>query len=139
MSRRILFFFGPPASGKGTQAERLAEQLGLPAISTGDLLRRNNQLAGEYKAAMNEGQLVADEVINELLVARLGQADAEKGFILDGYPRTKTQFEYFYNNGQLDKNNIVICQWNMEVRLRLIRSTFKSDHKSQTTRLYVIK
>lgn len=98
MSRRILFFFGPPASGKGTQAEKLAEQLGLPAISTGDLLRRNNQLAGEYKAAMNEGQLVADEVINDLLVNRLNQADAQKGFILDGYPRTKTQFEYFYNN-----------------------------------------
>lgn len=105
MARRILFFFGPPASGKGTQAEILAKLLDLPAISTGDLLRRNNQLAGQYRAAMSEGQLVSDEVINNLLKQRLAADDVNRGFILDGYPRTKTQFEHFYNEiiGQEDQ------------------------------------
>ena len=105
MARRILFFFGPPGSGKGTQTEILSQQLGLPAISTGDLLRRHNQLAGQYKAAMSEGQLVDDQVVNDLLAERIAQPDAQRGFILDGYPRTKTQFENFYNQiiGQDDQ------------------------------------
>ncbi|NCU44241.1 nucleoside monophosphate kinase [Candidatus Falkowbacteria bacterium] len=97
MARLILFFFGSPGSGKGTQATSLSQQLGLPAISTGDLLRQHNQLSGEYSAAMNEGQLVDDELINDLLAQRLAQPDVQRGFILDGYPRNKAQFEHFYN------------------------------------------
>ena len=98
MARLILFFFGPPGSGKGTQSVNLSQQLGLPAISTGNLLRQHNQLTGEHNAAMNEGQLVGDDLINSLLVERLSQPDVQRGFILDGYPRNKTQFEYFYND-----------------------------------------
>jgi adenylate kinase len=96
MARRILFFFGPPGSGKGTQAEIISKQLGLPTISTGDLLRRQSQLDSQAQATMNQGQLISDEIINNLLNQRLAQADAQSGFILDGYPRAKTQFDYFY-------------------------------------------
>ena len=98
MARLVLFFFGPPGSGKGTQSANLSQQLGLPAISTGNLLRQHYQSIGEHNAAMNEGQLVSDDLINKLLVERLNQPDAQSGFILDGYPRNKTQFDYFYNN-----------------------------------------
>lgn len=105
MARRVLFFFGSPGAGKGTQVEILGQQLGLPIISTGDLLRRQKQLDGQYKVAMSEGQLVGDDMINDLLNQRLAQPDAKNGFILDGYPRNKTQFEHFYNNiiGQDDQ------------------------------------
>lgn len=88
---------GPPGAGKGTQAKTLAKELSLPHISTGDILRKNvaegTELGKEAKAFMNQGALVPDALVMKLLAARIDEADAKKGFILDGYPRTLAQAE----------------------------------------------
>ena len=89
-----LLIMGPPGAGKGTQATRLAARLGIPHISTGDLLRSaSGDTATEAKAReqMAAGGLVSDEVVVALLVSRLDQQDARNGFILDGFPRTVPQ------------------------------------------------
>jgi adenylate kinase len=86
---------GPPGAGKGTQAQRLAERLGVPHISTGDLFRANlkeqTPLGVEAKRYMDAGNLVPDAVTVGMVRARLGEADAAGGFILDGFPRTIAQ------------------------------------------------
>ena len=92
-----LVIMGPQGAGKGTQAARLAEHLGVPAISTGDIFRANikggtelGELAQSYTA---RGELVPDSVTNDMVRDRLGQSDATEGFILDGYPRNASQVE----------------------------------------------
>lgn len=86
---------GPPASGKGTQAKILVERLGVPQVSTGDMLRAaraaGTQLGREAEAFMTAGKLVPDEVVIGLVGERLQLEDAKKGFILDGFPRTVPQ------------------------------------------------
>ena len=93
-----IVLFGSPGSGKGTQAKLLTECLGIPHISTGDMLRereRQGSLAGTAAVAkMHAGILVSDEVINRMVEERLAERDACKGFILDGYPRTAAQAEF---------------------------------------------
>ena len=88
---------GPPGAGKGTQGEKLAEKLGIPQISTGDLFRRNidagTKLGLEAKRYLDAGDLVPAELTNQLVDARLDEPDAAKGFILDGYPRSVQQAE----------------------------------------------
>jgi adenylate kinase len=92
-----LVLVGPPGAGKGTQAERLAERLEVPHISTGDLFRANLQretpLGVEAKRYMNAGELVPDEVTVAMVRERLAEPDAAKGFILDGFPRNVSQAE----------------------------------------------
>ena len=86
---------GPPGAGKGTQAARLAEHFGIPAISTGDIFRANvkggTELGKQAQEFMNAGQLVPDSVTNAMVRDRLAQPDAAAGFLLDGYPRTTDQ------------------------------------------------
>jgi adenylate kinase len=88
---------GPPGAGKGTQAEIIAGQLGVPAISTGDIFRANvsgrTELGQKAKAYMDAGDLVPDEITVAMVQDRLGEADAEDGFLLDGFPRTIPQAE----------------------------------------------
>ncbi|GAA1878203.1 adenylate kinase [Pseudonocardia ailaonensis] len=90
-----LVLVGPPGAGKGTQAERLAEQLDIPHISTGDLFRANlrdeTPLGVEAKKYMDAGDLVPDSVTVGMVKDRLAEPDAVKGFILDGFPRTVPQ------------------------------------------------
>lgn len=90
-----IILLGAPGSGKGTQGQRLMERLGIPQISTGDLLRAavaaGTELGRKAKATMDTGQLVADEVVIGMIRERLSQPDAVKGFILDGFPRTRPQ------------------------------------------------
>lgn len=92
-----IVFLGPPNAGKGTQAKRLAAALGVPAISTGDMLRQavadGTELGRRVKAVMDAGQLVSDELMAELVKDRLEHDDAQEGFLLDGYPRTRPQAE----------------------------------------------
>jgi adenylate kinase len=92
-----LVLVGPPGAGKGTQAERLAERLEVPHISTGDLFRANlkaeTPLGVEAKTYMDAGELVPDEVTVAMVRARFTEPDAAKGFILDGFPRTAPQAE----------------------------------------------
>lgn len=92
-----LVFFGPPGAGKGTQAQRIVEQFGIPQISTGDILRAAvaagtalGQQAGPLMAA---GKLVPDELVVGIVEERLREADCARGFLLDGFPRTIPQAE----------------------------------------------
>ncbi len=98
MNQRLsVILFGPPGSGKGTQAAILKQNLGLPHISTGDILRERiasgDPLGREVAEIMNTGELVSDAIVNRIVDERVEQPDAAKGFILDGYPRTVAQAE----------------------------------------------
>jgi len=90
-----LVLVGPPGAGKGTQAAVLGEQLAVPHISTGDLFRANignsTPLGQKAKSYIDAGELVPDEVTNEMVRERLAEPDAQKGFLLDGFPRTTPQ------------------------------------------------
>lgn len=92
-----LILLGPPGSGKGTYASRLSPILGVPQIATGDLIRTEiatgSELGQRIKKYYDAGELVPDELVIELLKKRLAQADAQNGFILDGFPRTVAQAE----------------------------------------------
>jgi len=99
---KAIVLFGSPGSGKGTQAKMLMQCLGIPHISTGDMLRDQIKSDGAVGRAvgakMAAGSLVSDEVVNRMVQERLSQPDAARGFILDGYPRTIAQAE-------------PLCQW----------------------------
>lgn len=90
-----IIIFGPPGAGKGTQAKKTVDFYGIPQISTGDILRANvregTELGLAAKAYMDKGELVPDEVLIGIIKNRLKEEDCEKGFILDGYPRTIPQ------------------------------------------------
>lgn len=92
-----LILMGPPGCGKGTQAQILTAAEGIPAISTGDIFRRNlkeqTPLGIEAKGYMDAGEYVPDSVVNNMVDDRLSQPDCEPGFILDGYPRTLAQVD----------------------------------------------
>ncbi|MFA6357188.1 MAG: adenylate kinase [Candidatus Omnitrophota bacterium] len=90
-----LVLLGPPGAGKGTQAKKLAQNLGLPHISTGDILRQNvkagTDLGKQAKDIMDKGLLVGDDLVAKMLDERFSNPDIKNGFILDGYPRTLAQ------------------------------------------------
>ena len=94
-----IVFLGPPGSGKGTQASQLAKRLGVPAISTGEILReavrKKTALGQKAQAVMERGELVSDDLIVAMIGERLAEADARGGFILDGFPRTLAQARAF--------------------------------------------
>jgi adenylate kinase len=94
-----LVLLGPPGAGKGTQALKLSEKLGIPQISTGDLFRKNisegTPLGVEAKRYLDAGDLVPSELTNKLVEDRIEQPDAADGFILDGYPRSVEQAQAF--------------------------------------------
>jgi adenylate kinase len=93
-----LIFLGAPGAGKGTQAQILAESMGIPHISTGDILRAEvnaqTELGLQAKAYMNKGELVPDSLILDMIRGRLAEPDASTGWILDGFPRNVTQAEF---------------------------------------------
>ena len=92
-----IIMLGAPGAGKGTQAKMIAEKCGIPHISTGDIFRANikngTELGAKAKEYMDKGLLVPDEPVCDLVVDRIQQADCEKGYILDGFPRTIPQAE----------------------------------------------
>lgn len=95
MSATRLLLLGPPGAGKGTQADRIANKVGIPQISTGDMLRAavvaKSPIGLEAKSYMDRGDLVPDEVVIGVARERMVQPDAKRGFILDGFPRTAAQ------------------------------------------------
>ena len=101
-----LIFLGPPGAGKGTQAVRVCEQLGIPQISTGDILRRaikNETPTGlAAKSYIDKGQLVPDSVVIDIVRERLGHDDCKNGYLLDGFPRTVLQAEALETFAQID-------------------------------------
>ena len=100
-----LLIVGPQGAGKGTQAALLADSLGIPHVSTGDLFRANlaggTELGMLAKKYMDAGELVPDEVTQEMVADRVAQPDAERGFLLDGFPRNVPQADWL--NGMLEK------------------------------------
>ena len=116
-----LIFIGPPGSGKGTQAKRLASRFAVPHISTGDMLREavaeGSALGQEADKIMKSGALVPDDVMIGLIRERLAKSDARKGFILDGFPRTLVQAE------KLD----ALVAGNGTDRLRVVRLLVPDD------------
>ena len=113
----IAVFFGPPGAGKGTQAKFIANFLNLLHLSTGDILRDQlkieNTLTIKLRKIMQDGQLVSDEIVNQIVSDRIVKTDCNKGFIFDGYPRTLTQAIYinnFFSNNNLKYDYIFeIC------------------------------
>ena len=99
--RKAIILFGSPGSGKGTQAKLLKTCIGVPHISTGDMLREHIQigdnLGRDVQHEMQAGNLVSDELVNRLVEERIEQPDSRNGFILDGYPRTLVQAEALTN------------------------------------------
>src|ERR1019366_8469089 len=107
-NRRVvgpIVLLGPPGAGKGTQAKLIAETLGIPQISTGDILRdnvaRKTELGAKAKSIMERGDLVPDELVCDMVADRLQRPDCVRGFILDGFPRTVRQAEWL--DGQLER------------------------------------
>jgi adenylate kinase len=97
LSELNLILLGPPGAGKGTQAERMRDDFGLPHISTGDMLRaqvaEQTELGNAAKRYMDAGELVPDDVIIGMIIARVRDPDAADGFLLDGFPRNEAQAE----------------------------------------------
>lgn len=97
MAATKLIMLGPPGAGKGTQAQRIVEEYGMPQVSTGDMLRaarrEGTELGREAAKYMDAGELVPDEVVIGIVEERLTSSDADEGFILDGFPRTREQAE----------------------------------------------
>ncbi len=103
-----LLLVGPPGAGKGTQAQFLAAHYSIPHISTGDIFRANlkagTDIGNQARVYMDRGELVPDDVTNEMVRLRLEESDASKGFLLDGWPRNIAQAQYFH--GILSAKNI---------------------------------
>ena len=117
MGRKIVILLGHPGAGKGTQARAIVDQLDIPQISTGDMLReavaRNTSFGREAKEKMDAGDLVSDEIVNGIVAERIQREDCKNGFILDGYPRTVHQAEAF-NSQITNGDRIFVIEINAE-------------------------
>ena len=118
-----IVFFGPPGSGKGTQAKLLSKELNILHLSTGDILRdklsHGDSLSIELKKIMSSGNLVSDEILNQIIANKLMSDECSNGYILDGYPRTISQSEFllsFSKNNNLDLDII----FNFKIDFKLV-------------------
>ena len=100
---QVIILLGPPGAGKGTQAEFITDQFGIPKISTGDMLRAavkaKTPLGIEAKKVMDSGKLVSDDIIINLVKERIAEADCQKGYLFDGFPRTIAQAQALKDAG----------------------------------------
>ena len=145
-----VIFLGPPGSGKGTQAARLSELLAVPHISTGDILRthvaQQTDLGQKAKAFMDSGDLVPDQLILDMVQDRLHQPDAQKGWILDGFPRNVAQATFVEEvvlqqkaengSGNLDDDPVSIINLEVpdEVLIDRLLARGRADDSEETIR-----
>ena len=131
---------GPPGAGKGTQAKVVAEHFGVPAISTGDIFRFNvsegTELGVKAQEYMDAGEYVPDEITNLMVRNRIDEADAEPGFLLDGYPRTLSQVEELdgmikFTGHELDA--VVVLTVDPEELVQRLLSRAETDGRSDDT------
>ena len=133
-----LLFVGPPGAGKGTQAERVAEKLGIAHVSTGDMFRAlddSTDLGRRVKAIMETGGYVSDGIVIEMLEGRISQDDAREGYILDGFPRTVPQAEAldeFLGEGGLDA--VVLFEIDTDVIVARMLERGRADDTDDTIR-----
>ena len=128
-----IIFFGPPGAGKGTQANIVADNLNIPHLSTGDILRskikQNDDLAVELKKIMGDGGLVSDSILNSIVSERL-KSEYEKGFILDGYPRSLDQSIFL--NDFLNKKSIKLdFIFNIEIDFEILQKRIIKRSKEE--------
>jgi len=132
----ILIFFGPPGAGKGTQADLVSKKFGIPHLSTGEILRNklldNDYLSDKLKDVIDSGNLVPDDILNKIVANRIAIADCNKGFILDGYPRTIVQKDFlsdFLINNNLKISKIFDLKLNQNKIIQRIKSRFNIEYR----------
>ena len=127
MNNYNIVLLGMPGTGKGTQAKILKEKYNIPHISTGELFREavvsNTSLGLKVKNYLSNGKLVPDDVVNEVVKERLSRTDCEKGFILDGYPRTLEQARFLDNTLEENKKKVKVLSLEMDEKEVLNRLT----------------
>ena len=132
----ILIFFGPPGAGKGTQADLVSKKFGIPHLSTGEILRNklldNDYLSDKLKDVIDSGNLVPDDILNKIVANRITIADCNKGFILDGYPRTIVQKDFlsdFLINNNLKISKIFDLKLSQNIIIQRIKSRFNIEYR----------
>ena len=119
-----IIFFGPPGAGKGTQAKIISQYLNVSHLSTGDILRKklldDDKLANELKSIMSSGNLVSDDILNSIVASRL-KHEENRGFILDGYPRTLNQ-SVFLDNFLLNNSKSIDFYFNIEINFEILKN-----------------
>ena len=140
-----IVFFGPPGSGKGTQAKLISSKFNIPHLSTGDILREKlkdgDELSLQLKEIMSSGNLVSDNFLNKIVADKLISIDCENGFILDGYPRTINQSEFFLSfikSNKIDDNIIFDFKIDFNIVEERIISRSQQEQRADDT-LEVIK
>lgn len=118
-----IVFFGPPGSGKGTQAKLLAKELNILHLSTGDILREKlndgDSLSTRLKEIMSSGNLVSDDILNQIIANKLMSEECRNGYILDGYPRTISQSEFLLSFSKSNSLNLDII-FNFKIDFKLV-------------------
>jgi adenylate kinase len=129
-----IIFFGPPGSGKGTQAKLLAKELNILHLSTGDILREKlrytDSLSIKLKEIMSSGNLVSDEILNQIIANKLMSEECGNGFILDGYPRTISQSNFLLS---FFKSNSLILDviFNFKIDFKLVEERIMLRSKQE--------
>jgi len=118
-----IVFFGPPGSGKGTQAKLLSKELNILHLSTGDILRDKlrdgDELSIKLKEIMSSGNLVSDEILNQIIAYKLVSEECRNGYILDGYPRTIPQSEFLLSFAKSNNFNLDII-FNFAIDFKIV-------------------
>ena len=132
-----IVFFGPPGSGKGTQAKLLAKELNLLHLSTGDILREKlneaDTLSIKLKQIMSSGNLVSDDILNQIIADKLISEECSNGFILDGYPRTILQSEFLLSFFKINNLNLdIIIDFKIAFKLVEERIMLRSKQEQRS-------
>jgi len=132
-----IIFFGPPGSGKGTQAKLLAKELNILHLSTGDILRDKlsdgDSLSFKLKKIMSSGNLVSDDILNQIIANKLMSEECSNGYILDGYPRTISQSDFLLSFAKNNNLNLDIV-FNFKIDFKLVeeRIIFRSKQEQRS-------